>query len=377
MKKYIRAEIQNMAQEEILSMIPKDTIERIKKNESSPVFNCYCIGHEGTANAQEISFGKKMVKAFNYVKDMIVQLGHKLQLGTAIFIAHKDTNEHKGREQIGEVIGKTVKYVNDKLSALAAVYIYPQYRQLNLDVASIEAEMVYMQGDNNSADVIEVDKVTAIALDSSDVAQPAFKGATLLGIVQAFAKEGDEPMKTKEEIIAAIKENKFNITDIFTPDDIVDSEPAKQSRQKEYAHAKRIEEQLGQEHEKVIDLTKKNEDLTKQVGSLNEAVNSTQVKDLFGKSVETRKLDDKQKAFIEKHIGGFKSSKTGEELKTDFERFMDGQMKDFEDYAKIMGIDVKKSADGKAGAPSSDGKGGGDDLSNPKNNDLIPQEAEA
>jgi len=381
MKKYITATVQNLADSEVLGMIPPDTLARIKQTDQAPVFKVYCVGHEGTADAQELSFGAKLRKAFQYVKDMIVKLNEKLTFGTAIFSRHVDTNEHAGRERIGELVGKGLRYIKDKLSAVAVCYIYPQYRQMPLDVASIEANVVYVPKEKDRAEVIDIDNVTGIALSSGAVDQPAFKGATLLGIVQAFTQtQHDRGEKmTKEEIIAAIKEANLTVIDVFSAEEITASEPAKKAKQTEYEHAKRVEKSLGEEREKVITLTKSLEDANKQVKTLNEAVSTTQVKSLFEESAPARKFTDKEKVFIQKNLPAFKSDKTGTELKTDFERFLDSQLKEFEDYAKMMGIDVLKdreAAQKATGAPSGDGKdrvGDEKDMSVPENNELIPK----
>ena len=190
MKKIIvRAELQNLAKKDILEMVPTDTLARIKTTDAKPEFKVYCVGHEGVANAQELSFGTKVVKAYHYVKNMIFKLGERLQFGTPIFNNHGETNDHTGRQQIGELVGKSVKMIGDKISALAVTYIYPQFSKLPLDVASIEGEVEYTPKGISSGDVIDIHKITGIALGSSQMNTPAFPGATLLGTLQAFSKE--------------------------------------------------------------------------------------------------------------------------------------------------------------------------------------------
>ena len=382
----VRAELQNLAKREILEMVPADTIARIKQTDSKPEFKVFCVGHEGIANAQELSFGAKVVKAYHYVKNMIFRIGERLQFGTPAFNGHGDTNDHSGREQIGELVGKAVKMVGDKLSALAVTYIYPQFRKLDLDIASIESEVEYIPKGVSSGDVIDVHKITGIALGSSKVNTPAFPGASCLGVLQAFSKDNrkTEDKMDKQEIIDAIREGKFTITDIFTSEEIVASEPAKKAKQTEYEHAKRVEEALGKEREKVISLTKESEDKDAKIKELNGQVSQTQASSLFTKSAEDRKLTDTQKSFIQRRLSGFKSDKSGDDLKLDFERYIDGELKEFGEVAKVMGIKVENPeidpATGKpkvaAGTPNDDGKGGGsaEDLSDPSKNDFIPKE---
>jgi len=384
----IRAELQNLAKREILEMVPADTISRLKETDSKPEFKVFCVGHEGVAKAQELSFGTRVVKAYHYVKNMIFKMGEKLAFGTPCFNGHGETNSHAGREKIGEVVGKSVKMIGDKLSTLAVTYIYPQFRKLDLDIASIETNVEYIPKGVSSGDVIDIDKITGIALGSSKVNAPAFPGATALGVIQAFSKESQfnrksgEDKMDKADILEGIKELGLKITDIFTSEEIVASEPARKAKQTEYEHAKRIEESLGKEREKVISLTKELGEKEGKIKTLNEAVSRTQVGSLFTKSNETRKFDDKQKAFIERRLGTFKSEKSGDELQLEFDRYLDNEIKEFGEYAKVMGIEVKLPAvdkDGKpvTGAPAQDGQDGANNaeaLTDPTKNDFIPKE---
>jgi len=165
----IKAEIQNMARSEALSMIPNDTLERIKRTDKRPEVKIFKIAEEGTAKGTVLNFGMKMQKAINYVKDMIVKIGEKLNLGTAVFHRHGESNEHTGREQIGEVVGKVTKYVGDKLSTLAAIYIYPEHRKLPLDIASFEANVTYVPKTLDKAEAVDVDDISGIALSNSAI----------------------------------------------------------------------------------------------------------------------------------------------------------------------------------------------------------------
>lgn len=373
MKQYIRAKILNMAQDEIRALIPQDTIDRIKKTDPNPEFRVYCVGHEGEAQPQILDFGTKVSKALTYVKEMVMKIADRIQFGTPIFHSHAGANTSEGREQIGEVVSKAIRNIGNKVSALAAVYLYPKYRAMQLDIASIESICVYVPKSATSADVIDVEQVSGIALASSATEKPAFPGATLLGVIQAM--RGAETM-TKEEIKAAIKEGNFKITDIFDATEIVDSEPAQEAKKKEREYGKRKEKEFNEEHEKVIDLQKKHDEQVNRNKELTLKVNTTTSKTLVDASITARKLSEKQKAFIAKNIPAFRSDKEDEELKQDVEKFVDAQLKEFEDTAKLFGVDVSKETPA-AGTPPADGKGAtgdGKDMTLPENNDLIPKE---
>jgi hypothetical protein len=383
MKRYIKAEIQHMSDSEVLNWIAPETLARIKSTEPKPELRVYCIGQEGEARGTDISFGTRLQRAYNYVKDMIVKIGDKLKIGTAIFNQHIETNEHIGREQIGEVVGKGFRYVKDKLSAVMVAYIYPQYRDIPLDIASIETDVEHSQGSKGKVDVIDVKAVTAVALSSSAIHSPGFPGATLLATVQAFTQKGGSKMEL-EEIKEAIREGGFKVTDLFDSSVVLSAdavkEHVKKEKQTEYEHAKRVEKALGEEREKVITLTSQLDDANKKLNTANEAVNSFNAQKLFDEIAKSRNLDEKEKQFIGKNLKLFKSDKEGDALKTDFNVFIDLELQKFQDLAKVLGVEIKKPATQQqqsSGVPSSDGKGGGSDAtdySKPENNDLIPQE---
>lgn len=258
-KTCIKGELQNMARKEILGMIAEDTLKRIKEVDKKPDIRVYSIGHEGTAKGNLVHYGKAALK---YFKDMIIQLTNKIKIGLQVFNDHVETNDHTGREIIGEVIGKTLKTIGDKLHSLAAVYIFPKYKKLPLDIASIEANIEY---DEKKAEVLNVDDVTGIALGSSKSNSPGFPGATLLGTIQAFTKkEGDMGDLKKEDVVEAIRDLDLKPSDVFSMPELERDESVKKIKQTEYEHAKRIEGQLGKEREKVIDLEKDKEDREKR-----------------------------------------------------------------------------------------------------------------
>lgn len=209
MKTNIIARVQNMSKSETLNIISQDTIERIKKTDKKPEIKVYSIAHEGEAQSTELTFGGKVKKAMEYVKDMVIKVHDKLKIGTPIFHRHADTNETDGREKIGELIGKTVRYVGDKLSTLAAVYIYPEYKKLPLDVASFEAEVEYIKKDNNVNQAINVEDISGIALSNSEIDKPAFENATLLAVVQAFMPDEETE---EQQIINRLREIRKNNT---------------------------------------------------------------------------------------------------------------------------------------------------------------------
>lgn len=371
LKQFIQASIQNMSRQTILDMISPDTLERIKKTDKEPEIRAYGVGHEGKAHGTLVGFGKKIME---YVKEAIGKLFDRLKIGTPIFNRHVETNEYSGREQIGELIGKTLKTIGEKLHAIAAVYIYPQYRDLPLDVASIEANIEYI-GKGKEAKIEDIDEITGIALSSSAIEQPGFPGATLLGAIQAFA--GGDKM-TIEEIKEAIQSGKVKPSDIFSEEELTkDSvviEYAKKEKQTEYEHAKRVEKKLGEEREARI---KEGADHQKETETLKSENLKAKVEGNLKTVSEERKLTENQIAYITKNFGDFKTeAKDQDGLMNDLNKFIDQQLKDLDDVAKMLGVGEKgeKGDKGKKGIPSGDGNEleKEEDYENPEKNPFIP-----
>jgi len=218
----IRATILEMAASEIIQHIPPNIYEAIKAEDPQPIFRAYVIGHEGESEGKVVGSGNIIKRWFASAIEKIVE---KLQYGTKIFHEHAETNIHKGRTQIGEIVGKVKKIINDKLSAIAIAYIKPEFRNLPLDVASIEAD-VYLSGNQDKGVYdADVEDITGVALGNSAVNRPGFPGATLLSQIQAFAQSqfqtgGGDMGITVSEVRDFIKVEKLLPSDLFGREDL-------------------------------------------------------------------------------------------------------------------------------------------------------------
>ena len=172
-----RATILEMASEEILQHIPANIYARIKAKDPRPVFRAYVIGHEGVSEGKVVGHGNMVKRWFDSAIHGIVD---KLQYGTMVFHGHGKTNEHEGRQSIGEVVGKVVEKIKDKLSAIAIMYIKPAYKDLPLDVSSMEADIRLNNDQDKGIFDADVEDITAVALGNRSVDRPGFKDASLL-----------------------------------------------------------------------------------------------------------------------------------------------------------------------------------------------------
>ena len=186
---HIRVALHCMASSEIAGMIPEETIAEIKKTDPTPLFRAYVVAHEGEAKGNLVGYGNIVKKWYRAIVD---KLHEKIEAGLQLFHGHGATNDQTGRIPIGRVVGKALKVINGLWSSIVACYIEPTHRKLNLDVASIEANMDLDVDNKGNLIVNDIQDVSAIALGNSAIDTPGFAGATLLGQLQAFAQEQDK-----------------------------------------------------------------------------------------------------------------------------------------------------------------------------------------
>jgi hypothetical protein len=350
-------QIQEMASSEILDHIPASAYKRIKAQDGKPEFRAYVIAHEGESEGKVVGIGKVIKK---WARSAISNINDRLALGTSIFHLHEMTNDHEGRKPIGEVVGKALSDVAGKLSSLAFMYIYPEYRDIPLDIASIEADITMPENINPNARAVDVDveDITAIALGNSQTNKPGFAGAALVATLQEFAdsasrekpNQGDKSM-TKEELKQAIRDAKLKPSDIFGSDEIAD-DPTVQGvirdrRRNEEGFGRRMEEKLEAEKK---DLQAKISDLEAKLSDKDSRLLKTKATDAIKPAIERRKLDEKQTAFVMRNASKF-DPKSEESLAGDLDRFLDAQLDEYKTNAEIFGV--------KLGEPAAAGVGAG------------------
>lgn len=390
---YFVAELQQMAESEVLSMIPNDTLMRIRQSDPHPMFKVFSIGHEGDAKgANVIGMGSKLVR---WARDVVVQMFNKIQQGLQVFKGHNpNSNSHSGRQSVGEIVGKTMKEINGALHTLGAVYIKPEFRNEKLDVASLEGVVEMGERMDGDVDVLNVKSITGLAVDDSNVSQPAMAGATLQASLQMFTRNNEREFQqmeiTKDQVKEAVLKLRLNPTDIFSEDDIVASEPAKKAKQTEYEHAKRLEKRLGEAREENSKLQGEVTKYEGEISKLKEKASVGTAKETFASIATERKLDPKFQKFVERNLKDFKSDKDGEEFKSELGKFVDGQVQAYKDNAALYDIkDVKITTEDKpddktkskssTDAPSSDDNNDqnqdqqvSDEYTDPAKNDFIP-----
>lgn len=334
---HLRAELQGMAADELLRTVDPLRLDMIKaKGDAHPEIRAYAIGHEGTHAFNLVGIGRR---AITWMRDAVQGIFDRLDIGTQVFNRHAQSNSHEGRVPIGEVVGKTIQHIGDKMHTIASIYIYPNFRTMPLDVASIEADMEFESSDSGGLVPSLVQSITGIALGSSSVDSPGFPGATLLGTVQAFA-QGGSGMATKAEVVAAVAELKLAPSDLFDVETILaDRHVAtrvKSDTKDTYEHAKRVETERDTARAEVAQVknayAEKERTLTAELGRFRS-------KDRFTALMKERKLDDRQQRFALRNFDKLAITGTDEKgVDVDINKFIDTQLAEYTELAKEFGV---------------------------------------
>lgn len=362
----IRAVLHMMAESEILAMVPADRLREIKAKDPRPQLKAFVVGHEGEARGNLVGVGNIVKRWFS---DMVRKLNDKIRIGLKLFHGHATTNTDGGRVPIGEVVGKKLMDVKNKLSSVVACWIYPDFRGLPLDVASIEADVDLSGASMENLKVSGVNDITGIALGNSRVETPGFPGATLLGQLQAFIEKqqlritlfGGENEMTLEEARKAIREAKLKPSDIFGQDDLM-ADPLIGEQVKE-----KIKNARGYDYRKFEELTEEKTDLQKKldaaeakvkeheetIGKLQLETAKSKVDDLFETQKKERKLDEKQEKYLKNRLSRF-APKDADKADAEFNEWLDGQLDDYKKDAEALGIEIGEGG-GDGGSEGGDG----------------------
>jgi len=371
MKIKIAGQIQEMAADEILDHVSAAAYKRIKASDPKAEFRAYCIGHEGESTGKVIGIGRIVKK---WARSAIEKINEKLTIGTKIFHMHAEDNA--GRKPIGEIVGKVLSDVADKLSSIAIAYIYSDYRDIPLDVASIEADIHLPEkiGPTVKISDVDVEEITGIALGNSAIVKPGFAGATLLAQLQEFAdnanhennrSKGDEKM-TLDDLKKAVKEGHVCPSDIFSDEeisnDVIVRNIAKESQKTEWEHRVRTDEKFKAESAK---WEKEKKELETKLAEANQKGLKSEAVERLKDVISQRKLDEKQVKFVQKDFPKFAPT-TGDALIKDLNKFVDDQLTEYDQAAELFG--VKDDGKGKTNA----GVGAGKESPNPLEDELTP-----
>ena len=370
----IQATLHAMAEGEILSMLNHGEYLRIKAFDPKPLFRAYVVGHEGEFTPTAVGIGRIVTKWF---EGAVRKLRDQIELGTKLFLGHGETNVHDNRQSVGEVVGTALKTIKDKLSVVAIAYIRPEFRDIKLDIASIEAEVELSLDEEKGVYDAEVKDITGIALGDSSEQTPAFTGATLIGEMQAFVNQSQQYTQgggmdiTTSGVRDFIRSNHLKPSDLFGLEDLT-SDPLIQKhvstetrdgksdlwnqRQREKDEfEKRLKDIEDKQKEKETALTKERDDALK-------LVRDGKIPTLVEQIKKERKLDDNQTIFIDRAIKKFSTPEKLDDLEKDLNSFFDAQIKEHLELGEaVYGVPKAKEKDPDPNKNKGGGGGNGGD----------------
>lgn len=343
----IKSQLQEMADNEIKANIDPDKYNNIKRIDNKPLFKAFVLGHEGESTGKVVDYGNVVKK---WVASAVKLIYDKLKVGTKVFFNHGNDNTHSNRQPLGEVVGKALKTINDKISTVGIVYIDKDKRDLKTDIASIETDDFQMDYNNN---VLDIGNVTGIALGDSLNMRPGFPGATIQGALQEMAEKNLSPDKGNGSNKMDIKEIRNAIKDSdLKPDDIFDRNELEKvnwiiglreaTKRLHGAFDKKQDE-----FDKMDTVKKDYDDKYKELEGKYSKLNISNVKltskDVLEKSIIDRKLEGKKAEYIRKGYDDFKLTDPAK-FKEELDAFLDKRIDKYDSEAVFFEFvkDTKK-----------------------------------
>ncbi len=332
--KTVTVKLQCMADGEISKHISTADLERIKEKDPHPLFQAFVLGHEGNSFPQVV--GRKSGAIITWLTNGVKAIYEKLKKKTKVFFNHSETNEHTGRNPIGELVGKTLDTINGKLHTIGIIYRYPQYRDLKAEVASIETDIDAPENFKTlEADEFNVRGISGIALASKKNEKPAFPGATLQAAVQFLqsneneekkvtpkevkTKMDEDKMLTLKQIMDFINDNKVLPTQLFTVKQIVEDQQVMGHVTENYVPKKTHDEAV--------------QKLTTEKDGYKGKIDRIEIDKTVADAIKERKIEnEKLEKFLLDNIQHFKQEENGKSLKIQLDTYLNTQIEKFNSY---------------------------------------------
>jgi hypothetical protein len=329
--------VQALSHDEVLGLVPRKTLKKIKEKDEHPFFQAFSLIHEGVSSPKLI--GESNRQPITWTRRAIQSLKKVVTKGVRLFLGHNQDNSTKNRRPLGIVVADTQKEIDGKLHHV--VVLYHNQRQVqaakNIDIVSHEGEWTFFE----KAGMIfanAIEKLTGIAGMNSDMATPAFEGAKRLAMVQAMSDDteptGTTPEKTKTGDVMDITTVPFDDLkkeierrNTF-PHQLFDLEKMKQDR---------VLSNIFRENET---LKKTNEEQTKALESVTaekEKIRAEQLvltaKPRLEKLLDDKKATDKQKTFILKK---FEKTNLDDASDESLQGLIDSNLEEYKELANLF-----------------------------------------
>ena len=229
-----------LSQEEMENLIDENLFKKILITDPHPEFQAYVVAHDGISEGVDENYRKSFLK---YAKNAILKIYDNIKLETSAFFNHLKPGDSTEREEIGKIVGKTIKNTDTSVQTIAIIYLKPGWRDKNLEVASLEMSVV-IEDDK----VVGIKNVDAVALsDKSE--KPGFENARLVQQLNYFiSKHEEETIMNLEDVKKFVKENAVKPNQLFDIDEILNDRDVdarvKKELQTKHEHARRLEDKI-------------------------------------------------------------------------------------------------------------------------------------
>lgn len=202
-KIYLRAPLQELAPEEVKTLLGGERYQAIRARDPHPCFIVLSAAHEGESRGKILGGrvganpGAPAESRKHWRAERIRELVRHLTQAPVYLFHNRDNSP---RPPVGEIVAAALRRLQGRLHALAVAYIADpgvrrRIRAGELDTCSIEAELEFSRREKTEPWVVSaVRRVTGLALGSRQWAEPGFPGAGLLAVVQEF-----EPVDPRAE----------------------------------------------------------------------------------------------------------------------------------------------------------------------------------
>ena len=316
-------------------------LNRVKESgDTSPRILAFTVAHEGRSDVQLDGVSTPI----NWIRSAVSWIKNALSTGTPVFHNHgaPGDNSHEGRIPIGQVVGSKLMDVGNRIATVAAMYIYPPYRDAIYDVASIETDIQFEQS-GSTVRPLGVAPITGIAIGNSSSSHPGWPGATLLGALQAFAQEGIETMTT-EEVKVFLKDQGITPDQVFDRDTILTSDIVKEANagvRNVYSQTRRVEEENAALKVQMGDMKTTLDSVNSTVEQLSVGNRRSSAATVMATVVTERKLDDRTKAILGLRAPTFTPASTDPtKLRDEVNTFVDGVVTEAKDLATLFGVEA-------------------------------------
>ena len=190
------AKIQEMPEEQVQLHIGADRLQAIRDEDPHPLFIGLDVGYEGVSGGEVMGKG---TQEKHWQEPQVKELARKLNgPDVGLFDQHKKPGS--SRAQVGEVVSGFSAEEDSLIHAYGVAYVKDaptreKIQRGDLDICSVEADVVFELGEDDTWVVAQVDKCTGVMIGNGKFQRPGFRKAGIVAVIQELEdneKEGEE-----------------------------------------------------------------------------------------------------------------------------------------------------------------------------------------